>query len=166
MIDEIVNKYLNESSLARIYQYVEDKGKKFGIMSSFRKNFTRSENMERHKQLQQKLRNMGYGFIELDGAYPEGGKVAMEKSLFIPNITKKEIVELGVEYEQDSVMFKDKDQFVYIGTNEYSGIGKITSKFVYGSGRENIQDGLSDLFSALTKGSHKGKKFLFNMKED
>ncbi|NIU01654.1 MAG: DUF3293 domain-containing protein, partial [Nitrosopumilaceae archaeon] len=119
---------------------------------------------ERHKQLKKEVRNMGYGFIEMEGAYPEGGKTAREKSLFIPNIKRQEIIDLGVKYDQDSVMFKDNTEFVYIGTNEYTGIGKVTASFDYKSGKKNIVKGLDDLFSALTKGPHKGKKFLFTMK--
>lgn len=157
--------YLKESSLSRIWTFVEKDKYSFGILSAFRDDYDKKGNMERHKQLKKEVRDRGYGYIEMDGAYPEGGKTAKEKSLFIPNISKKDIIDLGIQYEQDSVMYKDAKGFVYIGTNEYTGVGKVLSTFAHKSGRGNIVKGLDDLFSALTKGSDKGKKFLFQMKE-
>lgn len=164
-IEEKIDKFINESSLSRIWQFVEDKNKQFGVMSAFRGDLSSRENEERHKELKDAVREMGYGFVELKGGYEEEVGIVEEKSLFIPNISKKEIIELGKRYNQDSVIFKDSREFSIIGTNKFTGIGKVIANFRFSAGRENLVSGMKDLFSALAKGSHKGKKFLFFMED-
>lgn len=60
-------------------------------------------NKERNRELAKKLREMGYGFYQVQGRY---GNV--EKPLVVPNISKEDIVKLGNEFEQDSVIFVEK----------------------------------------------------------
>jgi hypothetical protein len=114
------------------------------------------------------VREMGLGFIEMRGGYKGDQGFVTELSLFIPSISRKQIVELGKKYNQHSIIFKDTGEFSLIGTNESAGIGKTLSSFKFGSGKENIvlaQDAMKDFFSSLLKGSDRGKKFLFRMEE-
>ena len=159
--------YLQESSLSRIMTHVT-KTENFGVMSPFRKEFSDKENLEHYKELKELVREKGYGFIELKGGYQEETGFVNEKSLFIPNIKKKEMMELGKKYDQHSVIIKDNKAFAMVGTNADAGIGKVLDKFDI-DGRnisvDDVGDKFKDFFSRLLKGSHKGKKFLFKMQE-
>jgi hypothetical protein len=159
--------YFIESSLSRIWQYVEQ-NKPFGVISAFRQELSEKENEQRHIDLKKDIRNSGLGFIELEGGWTEEGVFNAEKSLFVPNIQENKIVELGQKYDQYSVLYNDGKSFVMIGTNKNSGVGKVLSQFNIGKGKENItlaKDAVKDFYSALMKGSHAGKKFLFKLKE-
>ena len=160
-----LSKYLKESSLSRIWKHVEDDSHSFGVISAYRANEPNNDN--NHKQLKTSIRDLGYGFIEMRGGYKEEeGGFVKEKSLFIPNITKKELIKLGQKYEQDSVLYKDSNAFVSLGTNKSTGVGKIIVNFK--KGKDNIaltQDAIKEFFSQLLKGSHKGKKFVFKLEE-
>lgn len=61
--------FLMESSLSRIYnQYKEHDS---GMISAFRGNFTKSENLERSHKLKQILDNKGYSVTKINGTYIE-----------------------------------------------------------------------------------------------
>ena len=162
-----LSEYLKESSLSRIWKHVEDDAKSFGVISAYRANEPNNDN--NHKQLKTSIRDLGYGFIEMRGGYKEEeGGFVKEKSLFIPNITKKEMIKLGQKYEQDSILYKDSNAFVSIGANKSTGIGKEIVNFKKGKGKDNIslaQDAIKNFFSQLLKGSHRGKKFVFKLEE-
>lgn len=108
----------------------------------------------------------GFGFVELEGGFvEEGGTTVNEKSLLISNISEEDLIRLGTEFNQWSVIYKDSEKFVEIGTNENSGIGSIQRNFVSGSGKQNFTmspERIKEFFSALAKGSHRHRKFLFN----
>lgn len=160
---------LVEAKLSRVFQYVEDDKKDFGIVSAFRGANSREQNRKLHEELKKKVRAMGYGYIELRGGYEEEGGVVEELSLLIPNIKKSEIVQLGRHYEQHSVMYKNNEDFYYIGTNESSGVGKVLMRFKKGEGQENLElakHKVVQFFSQLRKGPHKDKKFVFNVKPE
>ena len=155
--------YLKESSLSRIWQFIEADKYSFGVMSAFRMENTSPENLQLHKELKIQIREMGYGYIELKGGFTEDGVFTSETSLFIPKINKKQMLELGKQYNQFSVIHKDRTGFY-----EYAPTGKALSKFKHGSGKDNLdfaKELLKSYFSSLKKGSHKGKKFLFKMEE-
>jgi len=160
-------KQIHESSLSRIITHIE-KTKEFGVISPFRKSNTDKENTDNFKELVITVRDMGYGYIQLDGGYSGDEGFFSEKSLFIPNIKRDEIIKLGKRYDQHSIIHKNDDNFALIGTNIDAGIGKVLSKFdVSGRGIsiDDVGDKFRDFFSTLTKGSHSGKKFLFKMQE-
>jgi hypothetical protein len=158
-----------EAKLSRIFQYVEDDSKDFGIVSSFRGGLSNEENMKRHADLKARVRKMGYGYIEMKGGYQEEGGVVEELSLLIPQIKKSEIVQLGRHYEQHSVMYKNNEDFFYIGTNESAGVGKVLMRFKKGEGQQNLElakHKVSQFFSQLRKGDDANKKFVFNVKDE
>lgn len=159
--------YINESSLSRISKHIE-KTENFGVISPFRKSNTDIDNIESYKKLAKDVRKMGYGYIELKGGYVGDEEFFSEKSLFIPNIKRDEVIELGKKYDQHSVISKNKDSFALMGTNSISGVGKILDMFNVserGINIDDIGDKFQEFFSMLLKGSHKSKKFLFKMME-
>jgi hypothetical protein len=152
-----------------VFQYVEDDKKDFGILSAFRGSNSDKENKARHEELKKAIRQMGYGFIELRGGYKGDEGYVEELSLLIPNITKKGIVDLGRQFQQHSVMYKNDQDFYYIGTNEEAGVGKVLMRFKKGEGQDNLElakHKVVDFFSQLKKGAHSEKKFVFNVKPD
>lgn len=160
---------LVESSLSRVFQYVEDDKKDFGIVSAFRSVNSDKENKARHDELKKMVRQMGYGYIELRGGYKGDEGFNEELSLLIPNIKKSEIVALGRKFSQHSVMYKNDQDFYYIGTNEEAGLGKVLMRFRKGEGQQNLElakHKVQDFFSQLRKGAHKDKKFVFNVKDE
>lgn len=164
---ETYKTYLKESSLSRVLTHI-NKTKEFGVMSPFRKEKSDKENESDYAELKTKVRELGYGFIELRGGYVGDEGFFPEKSLFIPNIKRKEIIEFGKDYIQHSVIHKNEKNFVLIGTNKQAGIGKELDGFDVGGKSisiDDIGDKFQDFFSKLAKGSHKGKKFLFKMQE-
>jgi hypothetical protein len=162
--------YIAESSLSRIMHHIE-KTENFGVMSSFRRENTKEQNLESYKELIALVRKMGYGFIELKGGYQEESGFINEKSLFIPNIKKKEMMELGKKYDQHSIIIKDKQAFAMIGANKGAGIGKVLDKFEIRRqpnpviSVDDVGTIFKDFFSRLLKGSHAGKKFIFRVQE-
>jgi len=126
---------LEESSLSRIW--TQNENFDCGALTAFRKaencgegkEFTKKENEARNKSLLAKLKSKNYSVISLLGTYPEGGKTTKEKSFFVVDINetgnlKKDLLKLGEEFEQDSILFVPKgaikgDEKAYlIGTNK------------------------------------------------
>lgn len=70
----------------------------------FAKQLSPEENKTRNKQLSNALRRAGYGFYQIQGKY---GNV--EKPYVIPNISKQDLMELGRIFEQESVIFVERD---------------------------------------------------------
>jgi hypothetical protein len=160
---------LVEAKLSRVFQHVEDDSRNFGILSAFRAVNSDKENKARHDELKKLVRSMGYGYIEMRGGYKGDEGFAEELSVLIPNIKKKEIVDLGRKYQQHSVMYKDKTDFYYIGTNEEAGIGKVLMRFKKGAGQDNLslaKHKVADFFSKIKKGPDRDTKFVFNPVDD
>jgi len=166
---EITETPLVESKLSRVFQYVEDDKRDFGVLSAFRGANSEKENVAKHEELKKAIRAMGYGYIELRGGYKGDEGFNEELSILVPNIKKNEIVSLGRKFGQHSVMYKNDQDFYYIGTNEEAGIGKVLMKFKKGAGQENLElakHKVVDFFSQLKKGAHADKKFVFNAKDE
>jgi hypothetical protein len=168
---ELENRKIDESSMSRIWQHIEDSNTRFGVITAYRNTRTPNENQQLQEQLKDEVRDMGYGYIAMYGGYTydEGGKVetAKEPSIFVPNISKKEIMDLGEKYDQDSIIFKGNNEFAMISTNPSKGIGKKMVSFYKESGRDNLEfdeEKLKQFWSELAKGSHAGRKFLFSDK--
>ena len=158
---------LVESSLSRILQHIEG-NRAFGIVSAFRDMNSKKENMNKHVELKKAVRDAGYGYIEMRGGYKEETGFVSELSLFVPNISKKDIIDMGQNNDQHSVIHKDSKEFALIGTNKNAGVGKTLERFVATGGRDSMtlaKDAIKDFFSSLTKGNQRGKKFLFKMQE-
>ena len=78
----------------------------------------RKENRDLNKELMAWMRERGYGPIRIRGKF--GNK---ERSMIIPNITREDMVEAGLYFDQESVIWgaktgEDKFIFEYIEGNE------------------------------------------------
>ncbi len=166
---ELEEARVDESALSRIRQYIEDDIKPFGTMSGARYDMDNKEKVKKQDELKKDVRDLGLGFIELRGGYEEVTKdgtavvVTDEPSLFIPNIKQKDLVALGVKYDQDTVIYKDASNFVLISTNKRTGtsVGSVMTDFKKKVGRENFTFIIQKLYSELLKGSHRRRKFKF-----
>jgi hypothetical protein len=166
---EITETPLVESKLSRVFQYVEDDKRDFGIVSASRGANSAEQNKAKHEELKKAIRAMGYGYIELRGGYKGDEGVVEELSILVPNIKKNQILSLGRTFGQHSVMYKNDQDFYYIGTNEEAGIGKVLMRFKKGEGQENLElakHKVVDFFSQLKKGAHSDKKFVFKAKDE
>ena len=116
---EILNewkRFLNESSLSRLYSHMQDH--ESAALSAFRNEFTKEENLERNRKLKAELLGRGYGVTRILGSYienfetPKAVEVA-EESFFVSNRKDDpdfalEIARLGEDFDQDSVLIVDK----------------------------------------------------------
>lgn len=116
---------IDEISLGRIYQHVvsDPRLKSWAVITASRYDQTPIENKKRNKELEGELRSMGLGFAHADGMWmecqdktleykkcPEELKVASEeKVFFIPNISKEMALKLGKKWDQDTILFADKE---------------------------------------------------------
>ena len=67
------------------------------------------------------------------------------------------------------MMYKNNEDFFYIGTNESAGVGKVLMRFKKGEGQQNLElakHKVAQFFSQLRKGDHADKKFVFNVKDE
>jgi len=142
------DKQLNESGLARLSKHMEEHD--CGTITAFRskegcagpddKQYSRSDNQKRNKQLYANLQMMGYGVTAVHGAYIENygtsnAKEVRENVYFVVDIKdggklREDLINLGGKYEQDSILFipKGGEGSILIGTNDckdsYPGLGK------------------------------------------
>lgn len=112
---------LDEASLGRVLQHIQGKKnvKNWGMLTAYRYANTPNQNKKLNKELEAELRQMGHGFFKVEGHWVEcqdGNlsyddcpknllKDAIEESLFVPNISAKQIHKLGKKYGQDAVIF-------------------------------------------------------------
>jgi hypothetical protein len=120
---------MDEASLSRAYQHVVDKkSPSWGMLTAHRSANNKQQNKKLNKELESDLRGMGYGFFKVEGHWrecqnkevdykdcPEDQLVdATEESFFVPNIKKDEIEGLRKKYDQDSVIYGDKDNDAHL----------------------------------------------------
>jgi hypothetical protein len=123
-IKKIGDNSINETGgakLSRLYHFMNST--EFFILSAFRSEFTREENLKRTNQLINKVRNrLGHGGIQLVGHWVEtlenGNTNKVEElSFFVPllakaNLTPSEFLDFAIklakEFNQEALLFGDK----------------------------------------------------------
>jgi len=120
---------MDEASLGRAYQHVVDKkSDSWGMATAYRYANSKKENLAANKRLEQDLRKMGYGYFKVEGHWQECQdpnvnytdcpkdklRDSTEESLFVPNIKKEEMEKLCKKYEQDAVIYGDKDNDAHL----------------------------------------------------
>ncbi len=124
---EILNewkKFLNESGFNRIKNILQGNVASVdtvGFMTGWNpqaQQLARKENRDLNKELMAWMRDRGYGPIRIRGKF--GNK---ERSMIIPNITREDMVEAGLYFDLESVIWgaksgEDKFVFEYIEGNE------------------------------------------------
>lgn len=178
----IYESILVESSLSRLWQHVQRKIP-FAIVSWQRNGMSPSEENQYYSELKSNIREMGYGYVELRGGYPEKDPnnpdntidIDSEFSLFVPKISLNDALKMGAVDNgfgpQDSILFSDGSTIaLYSTNNKIAPLGSVTMKFNYGEGKDAIpmtKKAVEFYFSKLVKGSHgmkgsrTGKKFGF-----
>jgi len=117
-------KFLHESGFNRIKNILQGKVASVdtvGFMTGenpMAQKLSSKENRELNKELMSWFRERGYGPIRIRGKF--GNK---ERSMIIPNITREDMVEAGLYFDQESVIWgtktgEDKFVFEYIEGNE------------------------------------------------
>jgi hypothetical protein len=144
--DRLEEKELNESGLSRIWKHMENHD--CGLLTAFRHAkacgkgdvYTKEENLKRNKSMLAKLQAKRYGVTSVKGSYIENFGSSDEKEVgenvfFVVDTQdtgklKEDLVKLGKEFEQDSILYipKGGESSVLIGTNAcpngYPGLGK------------------------------------------
>ena len=161
---------LTEASLGRVLQHIKGKKnvKSWGVITAYRYGNTPAENKLANKNLADKIRAKNLGFFEMEGHWQECQDKRVnyfdcpkdklvdstEISLFVPNISIKDIHKLGKQFEQDSVLY---------GGEDTKGKGVL----VYKNGRvENVGDMHPDnMQQAYSKMRNTGKVFAFQRKK-
>lgn len=185
--EKLLNMYrLDEVKLSRVWEYVTDPGRIFGIVSSFRAGNSLDENMKLYSELEEDIKMLGRGYVKAEGGYVEENdtvkNTVSELSFIITDKLpedieareaemkkfKKEMIMLGVKYDQDTVMYKDPDGFHYIAAVARNGhmSGDVVSTFST-DGHDAMtmaKELIEKFYSQLTYGPHHGRKFLFSMK--
>jgi len=163
-----------ESSLSRIWKHNIEHD--CGAITAFRKCtdcdctngrlYTKKEKLQRNKSLTAQLISLGYGVIRLNGKYPEGDKVTKEISYFVVDLKdsgylEKDIIRLGKDFQQDSVLFipkgaiENKSKAYLIGTNHcennWLGFGK---KEIFNKGKLGYE---SPIYTSYVN----GRPFIF-----
>lgn len=108
-----------EASLPRVWQHFSS-DRPVALLTGFRGEYTKEENLRRNAALAADIRNLGLGFFYVDGYWienqgtPEERKVS-EDSIFVigePNTDEKfldAIVKFGKQYDQDGVLVKTQN---------------------------------------------------------
>jgi hypothetical protein len=150
---------IHEASLSRIWHHAQQSGhSSFAIMTSWRQNLNKKENLERFATLKTQIRNLGLGFNVLKGHWrecqdttisyeecPEDQLVdAVEPSLFVSGIDLNNANKLGNSWEQDAIIYSGPET-----AGDVSLIFKDGSKLNLGKFSPNA---ISQAYSELKNG--------------
>jgi hypothetical protein len=104
-----------EKSMDKIIRYYHVLGKSIGLVSAWKgkKYSDVAQNLERQWQLKQNILNLGYGYFAVESVWKNRDGYAF----FVPNITKKDAVELGRKWEQEYVLWTEGDNVLQISMN-------------------------------------------------
>lgn len=140
-------------------QYKVDPRFKTNLEKPDKESYTPDEKRKRSAELLKKLIDLKYGVTSLIGTYPEEGenkglkKFLSEKSFLVVNKNndpdfKKNMTELGIAYNQDSIGYKTPDTpFILIVTNNS---GELFDEIKIGQMHRSKED--DEYYSSLRKG--------------
>lgn len=155
---------LNEASLSRVWQHAES-DRPIALLTAFRGEYDREQNVRRNKELAASIRKLGYGYFFVDGYWienegtPEEVHVA-EDSLFViapegsDEKFRSQMIALGKKYDQEGVLIKDKD-----GANIYNNDG---SSFNIGT----LKPGKAAQIYTKLRTNKKANSFVFESERD
>lgn len=141
--------------LSRIYKYLEDQDIEFCLISACHnyKEASSEQNKAKTIELEKILRSRKYGYVPIRGGYIEeqrdGSKVVVEEDSFlVRKITKDEALEFCKKFDQDAILWKDKDGCRYL--DRY---GKQLSKNFIGFSQE--KEAVKEYFTKIKRGNRK-----------
>ena len=136
-------------NLSRLWKYYKEG--KFGIVSAYG-DYSKKENTERSSDLKKKIRDLGYGYKEMQGIGKGEKGTVFEYPLFIPNLKAKDAKDLGKEFDQEAVIFSETPEEVSLwDTNDNKLIIKF-KKLETSEGKE--------IWESYSK--FKGKRFKYS----
>ena len=109
---------LNETKLSRVWQLFTDDTRSVAVLTAFRGEYNREDNLRRNAALAADLRNAGFGLTFVEGHWVENQgtdleRTVVEDSILVsgPKIQVTEfarvIHQLGNAYDQEAVLVKD-----------------------------------------------------------
>lgn len=110
---------ISEASLSRVWQHVNS-DRPIALLTAFRNEYTREENLVRNRALSADIRKAGYGFFFVDGYWienqgtPAEVHVAEDSIFVIGNAGKhseflNSMIKFGKQYNQDAVLVKTSE---------------------------------------------------------
>lgn len=163
--DPLGLRYLEETSLSRVWQHASDPQTPFGILTAFRLAESGHEaeqakiNVEANRALAAEVRAAGFGYFFLRGNYVmKDGTPAQETSLFIPGRAgetdklREVLLRLVAKYRQESALFKPEgrdEAFLLFADGHVESVGRFHP------------DKVSAYMSELTQGAGRGGTFVF-----
>jgi len=90
-----------------------------------------------------------------------------EDSLLIPMISKEQAIQIGKQYQQDSIIFKDETgQTNLISTDKRTGVAVGNSMMEFNPEFDFSSDTHDFVYSKLKKEQHSNRKFALQGKEE
>src|ERR1041385_486810 len=106
--DPVISGAKRLASVNRIFKLMQN-GDDFGIISAFNPVADAETNRKKREWLEDDLLKMKYGYIPFTTGYlyidDDGVKRIQYDLLFVPEITKDELLGLGMKYDQQTVIF-------------------------------------------------------------
>lgn len=158
-------KNITEASLSRVWQHANS-DRPIALLTAFRGEYSREENIQRNKTLAATIRKLGYGFFFLDGYWIENQGTenevhVSEDSLFVIGNAgedqqfRQQMIELGAKYNQDGVLVKDLE-----GAKVYTKTGDVM--FDVGS----LAPGKAGEIYSRLRNNKKSNTFVFESERD
>jgi hypothetical protein len=162
---------LNEIKLSRVWQYWSNPERVAALLTAFRGNFDLEENLRRNRALAADVRNLGYGFVFVDGYWIENQGTDLERKVKEDTLLitapadkfekfERQMIQLARQYNQEAVLIKSAD-------------GSSRVQYVDGDSIDlgSIRpDGMGEIYTQLkrtAKGQPIGRTFTFeDVRED
>ena len=148
---------LEESSLGRLWQHITKQGRNFAVISAYDIVLPKEVNEKRHEDLRKAIRSLGYGYIEQRSGYSyrstsKENIMAEEMSFFIPSMTLEDAIQVGLQFDQESILYKDDSVFgLYMCDDGRLDMTFSTSEDKFFSISE---EDIKIAYSQLIKGNH------------
>ena len=110
---------LDEASTSRTLDRLTNPDSVCAIISPYRGEYSEKENKQRMIKLKSEVRKLGYGFNQFVSRWVEDGEAFDEESLLIPDIPFRLAYQLGKQFEQSSIIYKDSKALREICTTAF-----------------------------------------------
>ena len=163
---EVISKVLEkdwravtEASLSRLYAHAQDGN--FAIVSGWLSSQPQAENEKADAAIRQEIRNMGLGYIELEGHWEENEP---EPSYFVHGMSKAQAVSILQTFRQEAVIYAgpETDGRVFLlwssgGEDDLGEFhpGKIAQAFSSWKGRTFVFESLPSSWAGAVGASKK-----------
>jgi len=156
---------VSEASLSRVWQHTKS-NRPIALITAFRGEYTREENLERNRSLASDVRTAGFGYFFVDGYWIENKGTANEKhvaedSLFVigdPDSDREftqTMIKLGAAYDQEGVLIKTQEgAAVYFGDGSKQDVGEL------------VPGKMAEIYTKLRRVNPRASAFVFESERD